>query len=438
MPRQATPRDARRTAVHLCLLPTRFRPMPRLLLLSLVSTLLVGCREAGDDGVPSLGGTGARRPYAPYETGSAASTPWLAPVGDSALVLSWTERLPDSSARVRFTTWSFNGWEQPRTVTERRNYFVNWADFPSVVSLGGGRFAAHWLEREGDGKYSYGVRIAHSSDSGQTWSAPITPHTDGLAAEHGFVSLWAADSGSIGAVWLDGRKSAMPDSAKEMTLRTARIRPDGSLADEGLLDARICDCCQTSTAATRRGRVVVYRNRTADEMRDIGIVRQVDGTWTAPALVHADNWRIEGCPVNGPAVAAVGDTVAVAWFTKAQDSARVRLAISRDGGATFAAPVRIDDGDPMGRVALVFDADAQPIVSWVERGASERNAILLARRVSLEGKRSKATEVEVVPGSRMSGFPRMVRVRDSLVFAYTTRGRDEERPIVNVRTVPVR
>jgi imidazolonepropionase-like amidohydrolase len=114
LPRQATPRDANRTSVHLCRFPTRLRPMTRLLLLSLVPTLLVGFREAGDQGVPSLGRTGTRRPYAPYETGSAASTPWLAQVGDSALLLSWTERLPDSSARVRFTTWSFNSWEQPR------------------------------------------------------------------------------------------------------------------------------------------------------------------------------------------------------------------------------------------------------------------------------------------------------------------------------------
>jgi hypothetical protein len=412
--------------------------MRRLIATCLVSLVLVGCREAGDTGVPSVGNTGTRRPYGPYESGTAANTPFLSAIGDSALALSWTERLADSSARVRFTTWRANAWTEPRTITERRNYFVNWADFPSVIPLGDGRYAAHWLEREGDGKYSYGVRIAQSTDTGQTWSAPVTPHTDGLAAEHGFVSLWAADSGSVGAVWLDGRKSAMPDSAKEMTLRAARIMPDGSLRDEALLDSRICDCCQTSTAATRRGRVVVYRNRTAEEMRDIGVVRLVDGRWTEPALVHADNWHIEGCPVNGPSVAAMGDTVAVAWFTKARDTARVNVAISRDAGATFGTPVRVDGGDPMGRVALTFDADAQPIVSWMERGSSERSAMLLARRVTLDGKQSKASEIEVVPAERMSGFPRMVRVKDSLVFAYTTRGTGETVPRVLVRMVPLK
>lgn len=397
-----------------------------------------GAGRGGDDGVPPVGSTGRRRAYSPSEAGATANTPFLATVGDSALLMSWTEQLTDSSKRIRFTTWRPNDWTQPRTITERRDYFVNWADFPSVVALGSGAFAAHWLEREGDGKYAYGVRIARTADSGVTWSTAVTPHTDGLSAEHGFVSLWAADSGSIGAVWLDGRKSAMPDSVKEMTLRTARIRADGSLADEAVLDARICDCCQTATAATRRGRVIVYRNRSPEEIRDIGIVRQVDGQWSAPAVVHADGWRIEGCPVNGPAVAAHGDTVAVAWFTKAQDTARVRLAISRDGGATFGAPVRIDNGDPMGRVAVVLDDQAQPIVSWMERGASARNALLLARRVSLDGARSKDREIEVMGADRQAGFPRMVRVRDSLVFAFTTRSSEGSRMGVLVRTVPLR
>lgn len=405
----------------------------------LLVVLIAACRGAGsgDGGVPGIGNTGTRRPYAPYETEARASTPWLATVGDTAMVISWTEQLADSTARVRFTTWRPNDWTRPRTVTAKGNYFINWADFPSVIALGNGDFAAHWLEREGTGTYSYGVRIARTADSGETWSAPITPHTDGLAAEHGFVSLWAADSGSIGAVWLDGRKSAMPDSAKEMTLRTARIRPDGSLADEAVLDTRICDCCQTATAPTRRGRVVVYRDRSPTEIRDIGIVRLVDGRWSAPAVVHADNWRIEGCPVNGPAVATMGDTVAVAWFTKAQDTARVQLAMSRDGGATFGAPVRIDQGDPMGRVAVVLDAQALPIVSWLER-ASSRNALVLARRVGWNGARSDVSEIQVLRADRISGFPRMVRVGDSLLFAYTERGSRTDRPLVNVRTVPVR
>lgn len=105
--------------------------------------------------------------------------------------------------------------DSTRTIAAQRDFFVNWADFPVMTALGNGDLAAHWLEREANGKYSYGVRVVRSKDSGRTWSAPVTPHTDGLAAEHGFVSMWAEGADRIGLVWLDGRKSAMPDSARD-------------------------------------------------------------------------------------------------------------------------------------------------------------------------------------------------------------------------------
>src|SRR5258708_7811707 len=55
-----------------------------------------------------------------------------------------------------------------------------------------------------------GIGIRQSGDGGRTWSAPLTPHRDGTATEHGFVSL-AAESGDLAAVWLDGRKTAGHD-----------------------------------------------------------------------------------------------------------------------------------------------------------------------------------------------------------------------------------
>ncbi len=63
---------------------------------------------------------------------------------------------------------------------------------------------------------------------------------------------------------------------------------------------------------TARGPVVAYRDRSVDEVRDIAVVRRVNGTWTTPAVVHDDHWQIAACPVNGPALASRGDTVVIA------------------------------------------------------------------------------------------------------------------------------
>ena len=39
--------------------------------------------------------------------------------------------------------------------------------------------------------------------------------------------------------------------------------------------------------------MIAYRDRSADEVRDISIVRRVGGRWTKPAPVHDDGWKIQ-------------------------------------------------------------------------------------------------------------------------------------------------
>ncbi|MBL0938073.1 MAG: exo-alpha-sialidase [Gemmatimonadaceae bacterium] len=352
----------------------------------------------------------------------ARNTPHLTLDSRGQVWMSWTERLSDSSVQVRVARQNGSSWDSVRTVAMQRPLFVNWADFPSVAVLPNGDLVAHWLEREGGGKYAYGVRVVRSRDEGRTWSAPITPHTDGLAAEHGFVSLWTEGQDEVGLVWLDGRKSAMPDSAREMTIRSAVIRADGSMRDEALLDARACDCCQTGTAVTGNGRVVVYRDRTAEEIRDIAITRRTASGWTEPTIVAADNWHYPGCPVNGPQAASRGDTVVVAWFAAPNDSARVRLARSVDGGATFGEPVRVDEGNPMGRVDVELAPDGQPVVSWLEQRGADTSEVMV-RRVRFDSAGSTMgapLALARTSSARQSGFPRLVATRDGLVAAWTT------------------
>src|SRR5690606_12223513 len=147
----------------------------------------------------------------------------------------------------------------------------------------------------------------------------------------------------------------------------------------------------------------------------------VDGAWTDAVPVHADNWEVDFCPVNGPMVQAYGDTVVVAWFTAARDTAKVQVAFSYDGGATFGAPTRVDDGNPAGRVGLqLFDGAAY--VSWLERGNAD-SAFVKLRRVARDGSRDSAVVVSPSSGARSSGFPRMTRIADGLLLAWTVPGR---------------
>jgi hypothetical protein len=317
-------------------------------------------------------------------------------------------------------------------VAEGENWFVNWADFPSVIALADGSLAAHWLVKSGPGTYAYDVNISRSKDGGKTWGRPAVPHTDGTRTEHGFVSLMPLDAGRLGAVWVDGRETKdvkeghgenepLPVS---MQLRYAALGAAGKLSDEAVLDGRICECCQTSAALTSEGPIAVYRDRSQEEVRDIYFVRRQGDGWSEPRPVHADGWQINGCPVNGPSVAADGRRVAVAWYTEAGDSPRVQLAFSGDAGASFGPPVRVDDGEAMGRVDVVMLADGSTLVCWMAGGAE--GGANKVRRVGTDGTLGPVAVIARTNVSRSSGFPRMARLGDTVYFAWTQFGKPSQ------------
>ena len=348
--------------------------------------------------------------------------PQLSALGNR-VVLSWIERSGESAA-LRFSERTDEGWSAAQTVASGTNWFVNWADVPSVIPLQHESMAAHWLQKSASSTYAYDLRLAFSRDRGRTWSAAVTPHHDGTRTEHGFGSLFPMAGQGLGVVWLDGRQ--MKEGTHEgmdagnMSLRSAMFGPDGNQASEMLIDDRVCECCPLATAVTADGPIVAYRNRTTDEIRDIYISRMVEGKWTEPRAVHHDNWRIAACPVNGPALSANGRDVAIAWFTAVGDEGHVYTAFSSNAGETFGQPIRIDDVGAVGRVDVELLADGSAAVTWIE--FAEQRSSFRIRRAERGGARSASMAVSAIAAGRSSGYPRMARRGNELLFAWVETG----------------
>jgi hypothetical protein len=384
---------------------------------------LIGCsrqEQAADDGW-TMAPAALSVPAPP-----GSRYPSLAPAPNGGVVLSWIAPAGDGANALQYSNWSAEGWSAPVTVASGAGWFVNWADFASVWPLENGLWAAHWLEQRPGSAYSYDVRVAVSTDQGRSWSTPMSPHHDGTPTEHGFVSL-AAANGGIAAIWLDGRNTGGGDHEAEhdatagaMTLRTAVIDAQGRISGgEAELDARVCDCCQTDVAESAEGLVVAYRDRDDSEVRDISVVRATETGWSAPTSVHHDGWQIAACPVNGPAIAARGRTVAVAWFT-APDQPRIRLAFSDDAGRSFASPQEIDAGRVAGRVDLQLLDAQRAVVSWLAETAN--GAEIRAQLWTRAGAVGSPLIVGRSSVNRASGFPRMAHAHDALLFAWTEAG----------------
>jgi hypothetical protein len=353
--------------------------------------------------------------------GSDAREPSLATLKDGRVILNWTEER-GAGTEVRMAILDGQTWSEARTIHRSADIFVNWADFPSVVALADGTLAAHWLELNGRGAYEYDAMIAFSTDEGRSWTEPLILHDDRSQREHGFVSLIPDETGGMTALWLDGRdydSLAEGDSFENaMQVRARKINPDGTMKPESLLDVRACTCCQTSAARTDTGGIVaVYRDRTAEEIRDISVVRHSHGEWTLPFTISEDGWEISGCPVNGPAVDAMADKVSVIWFTAAQDLPRVQIAFSDDGGAKFDEPLRLDLGAASGRVDVLQLPDGSAFALWMEH-ASDGEVIVMCH-VSRAAGCAAPQALYINRGRGPVGFPRMTRVEKSAFVAWT-------------------
>ena len=360
-------------------------------------------------------------------------------VSDRGVLLSWIERAGDV-ATLKFSERTATGWTGPRTVASGTDWFVNWADVPSVVRLEDGSLYAHWLQKSGADTYAYDVRLARSTDDGRTWTSSFTPHHDGTKTEHGFASLFQIPGAGLGLVWLDGRgmKSEGHDghgSAGDMSVRSATFDPGGRQLTESAVDLRVCECCPTAAAVTSEGPIVAYRDRSAGEIRDISLSRYVNGQWTEPAVVHQDNWQINACPVNGPALSASGRRVAIAWFTAKGEQGHAYAAFSSDAGASFGSPIALDDFSALGRVDIALLDDGSAIAVWIE--FQEGRAHFKLRRVEPSGAKSPTVTVSNLAASRASGYPRLARAGNELVFAWTESSQPS-RVMTAVATVPGR
>ena len=382
--------------------------------------LLVSCGGAAPP-QPAAAWTLTLKPLA-SPAGDASAQPQLTASKDGA-ILSWLENAGSQTA-LKFSERTAPGWSDARIAAAGDDFFANDADVPSVVRLADRTLVAHWLRVNGAAASGYDLRLARSTDEGRTWSTPFSPHHDGTKTEHGFASLFDT-GGGLGLIWLDGRAmkpGVTPDDegTGDMGLRAAHFDRSWRQLSEDAVDLRVCECCPTAAAVSSDGPIVAYRNRSADEVRDIYVSRFTGDAWTVPALVHDDGWKIDGCPVNGPAIGAAGRNVAVAWFTAPKDEGHAFVAFSQDAGRTFSAPVQVDDAGSLGRVDVEQMPDGSAVVGWIEH--SGRSTAFKVRRIERNGQRSAAIVVTDLSGRRNSGYPRIARRGEELVFAWTGSG----------------
>ena len=337
------------------------------------------------------------------------------------VLLSWVEQT-GKTATLKFAERTADGWTAVRTVASGDDWFLSYADVPMVLRLSNGTLVANYLKSTHAMLEAYDLPIVYSRDDGATWSQPMLPHHDKTQTQHGFASFVELPGNGVGLVWLDGRDIATSTdfAGGNMGVRFASFDAQWKQTADVAVDAKVCECCQTTAVMTADGMLTAYRDRDDKEIRDISVSRLENGRWTTPVNVHRDNWEIYACPVNGPMLSARGRDVAVAWFTAKGDRGQAWAAFSNDAGRTWGAPIRLDDSESTGRVDIELLDDGTAVASYVEF-ANQRSQIRL-RRIDRNGAKSRPVTLGQGEGGQGSAFPRMARAGNELVFAWVEGG----------------
>ena len=334
------------------------------------------------------------------------------------LYISWTEQRLDSNYLYNSR---FNGksWEKKELITKGKDWFVNWADFPSISHNNiSNTFFSFNLQKSSEETFSYDVNYFFKA---KEWVDMKKIHSDNTFTEHGFVSVTPYEEGFI-ASWLDGRNTVPSSNGHgkgAMTLRSAEIDKEGKIINERLVDNMVCDCCQTSMTVAGGIPLLVYRDRSPEETRDIYLSRYVNSQWTEPISIHDDGWVINGCPVNGPNIDSFEDRVVVSWFSASNGIPKVNLKFSSDKGQSFGRKIMVDniDNKPMGRVDIEFINKDEIIVSWLSVVDGEGK--LLMRKINSMGTLGEIHTITEVSTERSTGFPQIEKWQDNIFLSWT-------------------
>jgi hypothetical protein len=330
---------------------------------------------------------------------------------DGKAVLSWVEASKNGLYTLRYAIRGASAWSEPHTVAADRHFFRHPAEVPEVIAINDHQWMAHWIETPKEESEAEFVYVSSSND-GAHWTAPIIAHKDRSQVEHGLAAMAVSGAGEVSIMWLELLKGEDGPASLKRTV----VNASGQVVKEEQLDNDVCSCCPTAIARTAKGLLVAYRDHTKDDIRDIAAVRYENGKWSPSKIVHADNWKLNACPINAAAVAANGDHAAIAWYTGAQDAPKVQVVFSNDGGATFSQPVVVSTGRALGYTSIALEGDGSATISWLEQGEGG-NTRVLYRTVPATG--TPGPVVQVASGARSAlGYPKVTHAANETLIAW--------------------
>jgi len=212
---------------------------------------------------------------------------------------------------------------------------------PAAVFGPAGALIVTWGARRPGVERAVNIASRASSDGGVTLGPVAYLNDDrasGVLAFHGFPAVAFRPDGALFAAWLDERDYATAQGEPTGSSLYRAMSFDGGQswsANQRMRDT-VCACCRPMVATDASGGIALAYRSAYFNLRDPALAVSRDGgsTFAVDTVLHADRWYLPGCPDVGPALTWNRDTGGhYAWYTGAGVPGVYLMSWRFDGGS---------------------------------------------------------------------------------------------------------
>jgi hypothetical protein len=222
--------------------------------------------------------------------------------------------------------------------------------------------------------------LSISNDNGRNFSIPILLSKKAPEAISFLGRLALSPSGQVYAFWLDERDHTDWRKPGYSIYSTMLDNGNTSALVNHKVATSLCECCRIAVAFDNDNQPVLFtRFIYPDNIRDHGLLQiRPKGEEPLSWRVTFDQWKIRGCPEQGPAISiSDNNRFHIAWFTQGSTRQGLFYAYSSDRGLHFSNPLPFGTLEDMPGYPDVLTKGDQVFLTWTEFNDSKLRLIVM-------------------------------------------------------------
>ena len=236
-----------------------------------------------------------------------------------------------------------------------------------------------WTRRI-EGRFAGDVYFSRSLDGGRSFDKPRVMRDTPQPSSHRFDALAVTPSGRLFVVWIDKREQTAAEVSGEefagaSIFFTSSDDQGASFGPNRNVAAHSCECCRLAAVpAGEQDISLLWRHVFDGSIRDHALAKVAADGASAIERVSFEDWALNGCPHEGPHMAAGADGNHLVWFSGAPDAGGVHYGYHEHATGKTHRLRRFDDRPGAGKPQVAVRGEHVDVV-WLAVGA-ERSTLL--------------------------------------------------------------